>query len=68
MGSWDDYRKTCVHGIREELDYHDCVKCQEIAEKGGLKVVPKRETYIFTSQRQINRFLKKYRDQKSEEV
>ncbi len=41
-------REICVHGIVEDLDWHDCEKCQEIAKAAGLKVIPRSETYIVT--------------------
>jgi hypothetical protein len=54
MSTWDDYRKTCMHGIREDLDSHSCSKCQEIAQELGYDT-SKGITYIFTSQAQINK-------------
>lgn len=33
MGSWDDYRLFCRHGIREGLDSHDCPQCAELCKK-----------------------------------
>lgn len=32
---WDEYRLTCMHGKREELDWHDCDKCKEVCRKLG---------------------------------
>ena len=34
--SWDDIKQTCIHGVKEGLDSHDCPDCQEIARKEGL--------------------------------
>ena len=31
MSSWE--RLWCIHGRREELDYHDCPKCRERTTK-----------------------------------
>jgi len=56
MTTWDDFRQVCVHGIREELDSHDCLLCQEIARKAGLDC-SNGKTYIFTSQKQIDEYL-----------
>lgn len=38
MSSWDDYRLFCIHGRREGLDSHDCVKCHEMSRKYGRTV------------------------------
>ena len=46
MSSWDDYKLTCMHGIREGLDEHTCFNCQEIAKKLG-KDFSNHQTYIF---------------------
>ena len=31
MKTWEDEKLTCIHGIKEKLDYHDCPKCKEMA-------------------------------------
>ena len=46
--SWDDYRRTCMHGVREELDWHDCDQCKEIAEAMGRVWEDHRITWLFT--------------------
>lgn len=46
MSSWDDYRLTCMHGIREGLDSHECPECYEIARELGYDL-SKGKTYIF---------------------
>lgn len=28
--------RTCIHGVTEGLDYHDCAECQELAKSKGL--------------------------------
>jgi hypothetical protein len=33
MGSWDEHRLTCCHGVREGLDSHDCPKCRALTDK-----------------------------------
>lgn len=48
--SWDEVLKTCIHGVREGLDYHDCPKCKEMAIADGLKWVDKKDTYIYTEE------------------
>ena len=47
MSGWDLW--TCVHGVREELDYHPCTQCQEYAKKLGYDT-SNRQTYIFTKE------------------
>lgn len=47
MGSWNEHCLTCMHGIQEHADYHDCPKCKEIAEKQGLKWIDGKQTYIY---------------------
>jgi hypothetical protein len=32
---WDDHRLTCMHGIREGLDSHDCPHCYALANEVG---------------------------------
>jgi hypothetical protein len=49
---------TCVHGIQEGLDSHSCSDCQEIAKKCKYDT-SKGQTYIFVSQKQIDKELKK---------
>lgn len=49
---------TCVHGIKEGLDSHNCCQCQEIAKKCNYDL-SNGNTYIFTSQKQIDEALKK---------
>ena len=44
MGEWN--RKWCFHGIREELDYHSCPQCQEIARSLDMPT-DNGQTYIF---------------------
>lgn len=48
MSSWDDYRETCTHGIREGLDDHSCGECQEIAKLLDFDM-SNGKTYIFTA-------------------
>jgi hypothetical protein len=48
MSSWDDYRLTCFHGVREGLDSHSCLTCQEIARADG-KDMTDGKTYIYQS-------------------
>jgi hypothetical protein len=48
VSSWDDYRLFCIHGIREDLDYHSCSECQDIARKAGKKVILRQETFMVT--------------------
>lgn len=47
MTTWDDVRLTCIHGVREGLDSHDCPKCLEIAKKRG-DPTDDGQTYIYT--------------------
>jgi len=59
MRSWDEYQKTCMHGVKEGLDFHSCDECQQIASKLGYEVIQTgpechRKTYIFTSQEQVD--------------
>jgi hypothetical protein len=49
---------TCVHGVTESLDSHDCLLCLVIAEKCNYDI-SNGKTYIFTSQKQIEKELKK---------
>ena len=46
MSSWEDYQLTCVHGIREGVDSHECPQCQKLAKDHGLP--PISTGYIFT--------------------
>ena len=46
MSSWN--RRTCCHGVTEGLDYHDCVKCKQIAISQGKEWVDYRQTYLYT--------------------
>jgi hypothetical protein len=45
MSSWDEQKQTCMHGVREGLDSHDCTDCQKVAKEIGLK--PSDTGYIF---------------------
>ena len=45
--SWDDFKKTCMHGVEEELDWHECSECKKIAEEMGWEWIPNVVTYIF---------------------
>ena len=40
--------RVCVHGVKENLDWHDCHKCRKIAKRLEWEWIPKRKTYIFT--------------------
>lgn len=40
-------RLTCMHGVIEELDYHDCDECKKIAIKEGEEWIDRRQTYIY---------------------
>ena len=51
MSSWDDYRLTCVHGIREGLDYHDCDKCKERAIEEGKDYHFPDKTFIYLKEK-----------------
>jgi len=53
MGTWAGHLWTCMHGIQEGLDSHSCCRCQEIAKELGY-TTENGETYIFTSQAQVN--------------
>jgi hypothetical protein len=33
--SWGDYQLTCMHGVREGLDSHDCESCLSLARETG---------------------------------
>jgi hypothetical protein len=61
MGSWN--RLMCMHGITEDLDFHSCSKCQQIAAELEMDV-SNGQTYIFTSKAQVNRFKKKLKKEK----
>ena len=45
MSEW--IKRTCVHGVQEELDWHDCEKCRAIAEALNYEWIPYRQTYLF---------------------
>lgn len=47
---------TCVHGIQEGLDSHSCSECQSIARECNFDM-SNGKTYIFTSQKQIDKYL-----------
>lgn len=47
MSTWNDYRQTCIHGVREELDYHDCSKCKERALNEGKDYKFPERTFIY---------------------
>jgi hypothetical protein len=49
---------TCVHGVTEGLDSHDCLLCLEIAKKCNYDI-SHGKAYIFSSQKQIEKELKK---------
>jgi hypothetical protein len=57
--SWNEIRQTCIHGITEELDYHDCPQCKEMAIKEGLTWIDKKQTYIYTEAYLRSRWTKK---------
>ena len=57
MRSWNDYIMICMHGVPEELDYHPCKCCQLIAKGLGYSF-GNNETYIFTSQQQVDKLEK----------
>lgn len=46
--TWDDEKLTCIHGVKEKLDYHDCPKCKEMALKKGLEWIDGQKTFLFT--------------------
>ena len=33
MSSWADHQLTCMHGITEGLDSHDCPECRKLTDK-----------------------------------
>lgn len=39
--------RTCMHGVQEELDWHDCDGCKAIAEELGLEWIDRRQTWIY---------------------
>lgn len=43
---WDDYRLTCMHGVREGLDSHDCDSCLILAKEIGEDTAGGR-TYLY---------------------
>lgn len=43
---WDDYRLTCMHGVREGLDSHDCGSCLVLAQEMGEDTANGR-TYLY---------------------
>jgi hypothetical protein len=45
MSEW--IKRTCMHGIQEELDWHECLECRLIAEGLGYEWIQHRQTYIF---------------------
>lgn len=47
-GSWNDHRLTCMHGIREGVDSHDCPHCYAMAQEMG-KDVSEGRTYLYQS-------------------
>jgi len=40
-------KRTCMHNIQEELDYHECIECRKMAEALNYEWIPYRQTYIF---------------------
>ena len=63
MSTWDERLLTCMHGVEEDLDYHSCQYCQRIAKGLGYEVITDgaqclRKTYLFTSQKQVNKLKK----------
>jgi len=53
MTTWDDQRLWCIHGIREELDYHDCPKCKDRAISNGKDYHFPDRTFIYTTEETI---------------
>jgi hypothetical protein len=51
--SWSQVLKTCMHGVKEGVDSHDCPQCADIARLIGLEVTQER-TYIFLSQEHVD--------------
>ena len=51
MTTWDDYKLTCVHGVREELDYHDCDKCRDRAIEEGKEYSFPTKTYLYQTEK-----------------
>jgi hypothetical protein len=47
MSAWEEHRLTCMHGIQEGEDYHDCPQCRQIAERLGKTWIPRQQTYLF---------------------
>jgi hypothetical protein len=45
--SWDEVKRICMHGVQEELDWHECPECQRIAEDMGWEWIPHISTFIF---------------------
>ncbi len=46
--------RTCMHGIREGLDSHDCLQCQKMAVDLGMSFLDGR-TYLFESDPRLGR-------------
>ena len=56
LNSWNQVIETCIHGVKEELDYHDCPECKKLALEEGLRWYDKKETWIYTERyRRIRR-------------
>jgi hypothetical protein len=50
---------TCVHGVTEGLDSHECPACNRIALRCGFDFSDD-QTYIFTSEAQITRSIMEF--------
>lgn len=44
--SWADHRLTCMHGIREGLDSHECPDCYVLAREMGMDL-SNGKTYLY---------------------
>jgi len=44
--SWAEHRLTCMHGIREGVDSHDCAQCAALAKESGADV-SNGQTYLY---------------------
>ena len=55
MTTWDDCRLTCIHGVTEGLDYHNCSACEERAIREGKEWSIPTKTYIYLKEEETKK-------------
>lgn len=49
VSTWESQCLTCMHGVKEGIDWHNCPGCRWIAEAMDLTWIDHKQTYIYLS-------------------